>query len=109
MAINVNPKNRNSNAYIGTFEYESADDMLQLDEIKNMVKNMNRMLREDGRSNYQFRVVLRGRQPVEKQDVNIYSYGTGLRDIRPRSYDYFGNVVGGIANASKVDAYIYRR
>ena len=108
MGMNMN-SGRTSDAYIGTFDYGSAGDMLQLDEIKGMVKNMNRMLREDGRGQYQFRVVLRGRQPVEKQDVNIYSYGTGLRDIRKRSYDYFGNVVGGIANASKVDAYIYRR
>jgi tRNA isopentenyl-2-thiomethyl-A-37 hydroxylase MiaE len=109
MGMNMNSTTRASKAYIGTFEYGSADDMLELEEIKCMVKNMNRMLREDGRGYYQYRVVLRGRQPVEKQEVNVYSYGTGLRDMRKRSYDYFGNVVGGIANASKVDAYIYQR
>lgn len=100
---------RNSDSYIGTFDYGCADDMLRLEDIKDMVKNMNRMLREESYGKYQFRVVIRGRKPVEKEEVNIYSYGTGMREMRKRSYDYHGNIVGGIANATRVDAYIYRR
>jgi hypothetical protein len=87
MGIQID-KNR-SDAYIGTFSYECADDMLQLQDVRAMVKNMNKSLRE-AKMDYNFRVVLRGRQPNT-------------------SYDYFGNVVGGIGNATKVDAYIYRR
>lgn len=90
MGIQVNAKNR-SDAYIGTFSYECADDMLSLANLRDMVSNMNRMLREDGRNEYQFRVCLRGRRPVNS------------------NYDYFGNIVGGLAKASEVDAYIYRR
>lgn len=101
-------KKRESNAYIGTFDYGCADDMLSLENIKVMVRNMNRMLREDGRD-YKFRVCLRGRKPVEKKVINVMPWGTGMRDMREVSYDYFGNIVGGIANASCVDAYIYRR
>lgn len=99
---------RESNAYIGTFNYGCADDMLSLENIKDMVRNMNRMLREDGRD-YQFRVCLRGRRPVEKKVINTMPWGTGLRREAEVSYDYFGNIVGGLANASAVDAYIYRR
>lgn len=93
MPINMNPKNRTSTAYIGTFNAADGLDMIQLDEVKTMVKGMNRMLREDG-SHYQFRVVIRGRKPVVKNGA---------------SYDYHGNIKGGIGNASRVDAYIYRR
>ena len=99
---------RYSNSYVGTFNYECADDMLRLEDLKCMVRNMNRMLREDGRD-YQFRVVLRGRKPAEKQVINTMPWGSGMRRMKEVSYDYFGNIVGGIANATRVDAYIYRR
>ena len=29
--------------------------------------------------------------------------------VRPVSYDWGGNIVGGIKNATKLDVYIYRR
>lgn len=99
---------RVSDSYLGTFDYGCADDMLRLEELKNMVKNMNKMLREEnvGKS---FRVVLRGRKPVEKKEINTMPWGSGLCRMRTVSYDYFGNIVGGIANATRVDAYLYRR
>lgn len=58
MGIQID-KNR-TDSYIGTFDYASADDMLQLQEVRNMVKNMNKSLRA-AKMDYQFRVVVRGR------------------------------------------------
>jgi len=52
--------NNRSKAYIGTFHYESADDMLQLADLKTMIKNMNKDLKDAG-MNYKFRVKLQGR------------------------------------------------
>jgi hypothetical protein len=77
-----------TDAYIGTFDYQSADDMLQLEEVRGMVKNMNKMLREDG-FDYQFYVKCQGRGP--RQGVRRYNQSLPL------------------TLAERVDAYIYRR
>jgi len=86
MGIQVS-KNR-TDAYIGTFDYGSADDMLQLEEVRGMVKNMNKMLREDG-YDYSFYVKCQGRGP--RQGVRRYNQSLPL------------------TLAERVDAYIYRR
>lgn len=86
MGIQVS-ENR-TDAYVGTFDYSCAEDMLQLDEVKGMVKNMNRMLRE-AKMNYQFYVKCQGRGP--RQGVRRYNQSLPL------------------ALAERVDAYIYRR
>jgi hypothetical protein len=67
---------------------------------------MNKLLREgDVKDKFgrdaRYRVELKGRKPIKKR-------------INPRtgneySYSAFGSIVGGIANASEIDAYIYRR
>lgn len=104
MGINVNAVNR-TDSYIGTFDVLDASDMLQLEDVRAMVKNMNKMLRVDGFGEYQYRVVVRGRKPVEKKKVkNVFTGKTSVR-----SYDAGGNVIGGIKNATRLDAYIYRR
>ena len=36
---------RVSDCYIGTFDYENSDDMFQLEDLRTMVKHMNRDLR----------------------------------------------------------------
>lgn len=77
---------RKSTSYIMTVDVNSATDMDQLAIIKKAVSVANQ-----GRANKK-RVVLRGRKPISK----IYY-----------SYDRGGNIVGGIANASKLDVYIY--
>lgn len=109
MPIITKKTNRNSDSYIGTFDYECADDMLQLEELRGMVKNMNRMLREDGRSDYQFRVVLRGRGENRfdrAKDYYAKKYGRQFSE---------GYVKGRCAQdlplefADRVDAYIYQR
>lgn len=77
-----------TDSYIGTFHYGCADDMLELNEVRNMVKNMNKMLRNDG-YDYQFYVKCQGRG--YRQGVRRYNQSLPL-DL-----------------ANKVDAYIYRR
>ena len=86
MGIQIS-KNR-TDAYIGTFDYGSADDMLQLEEVRGMVKNMNKMLREDG-YDYRFRVKCQGRG--HRHGVRRYCRSLPL------------------PLAERVDAYIYRR
>ena len=92
-------KNRTSTSYVCTIDVNSVVDMEKLETIKQTVKTLN-----DGFVlPYKKRVVLRGRKPRCKQ--KIYSQGK----IYNRSYDLGGNIVGGIANATMVDVYIYDR
>ena len=87
MGIQIS-NNRYSTSYIGTFHYESADDMLQLEEVRKMVTKMNKMLREDG-YDYRFRVKCQGRG--HRHGVRRYCQSLPL------------------PLAERVDAYIYRR
>lgn len=82
---------RISNNYLTTLDINSASDMIQLNEIKDTIRISNRSIF----NNRKLCVVLRGRKPIVK---------TGRY-----SYDWGGNIVGGIANASKLDVYIYTR
>jgi hypothetical protein len=84
-----------------TVDTSSAVDMEKLSIIKKSVSaaNKNRLDKK--------RVVLRGRKPIEKMYVRGgYFYKASLR---PVSYDWAGNIVGGIKNATKYDVYIYGR
>lgn len=108
MPIAINKNNRESDSYIGTFDVECASDMLELEEVKAMVRNMNRDLKKAG-FDYKFRVCLRGRKPAKKMMPNPSPWSFIPTPKTPQSYNYFGNIVGGIANATKIDAYIYRR
>ena len=92
---------RTSKSYVMTVDVNSAADMEKLNIIKQAVAITN-----ENRTNKK-RVVLRGRKPIEKMVVpgGYYHHGS----FRPVSYDWAGNIVGGIKNASKIDVYIYRR
>lgn len=96
---------RSSDSYIGTFDVQSVADMQQLADIREMVSSLNRMLkRKTGKT---FRVVVRGRKPLVKMHVGRTWCRPGT--VNPVSYDFGGNIVGGIANATRLDAYIYER
>ena len=98
-------KARQSDSYIGTFDVSSEKDMEQLSYLRDMVRSMNKMLkRETGKT---FRIVLRGRAPKAK--VAMINGHFLSSSHKPVSYTYIGNIVGGLANATKVDAYIYTR
>lgn len=82
-----------------TVDINSASDIIQLDTIKKAVAiaNKNRVNKK--------RVVLRGRKPIVKgRSVNFW---TGKAKFG--GYDWAGNVIGGIKNATKLDVYIYDR
>lgn len=97
---------RSSDSYIGTFKIGDTKDETALTEVKNMVRHINKSLRQSHAkdrfgSEIQYRVCVKGRRPVHKE-------------LNPRtgnlvSYSKFGDIVGGIRNATFVDAYIYRR
>ena len=88
MGIAISKTSGRSDSYIGTFDYECADDMLQLSEVRNMVKNMNQMLRQDG-YDYNFYVKCQGRG----HRFGVQRWKASLP----------------LDHAEKVDAYIYRR
>ena len=92
---------RTSKSYIMTVDVNSVTDIQQLDIIKKAVAiaNQNRTDKK--------RVVLRGRKPLVKMPTPGGYFYPG--SIRPVSYDWAGNIVGGLKNATKLDVYIYRR
>jgi hypothetical protein len=96
-----------SDAFIGTFEVDSEKDMKELQMVKEMVSRFNSWLKESN-VNKRYRVVIRGRKPYKKMKATHphYSWCNSKGEV---SYDYFGNIVGGIRNASVLKAFIYER
>ena len=92
---------RTSTSYVCTLDVNSVVDMQLLEVIRKTVKVSNfRMPNKK-------RVVLRGRKPAEKMIApGGYFYP---RSKGPVAYDWAGNIVGGIKNATKLDVYIYDR
>lgn len=112
MPMTVN-KDR-SPSYAGTFCVEDAADMLELEELKKMVSNWNKQLKSYGaRDKYgkpiQYRVCLRGRDPYKKMKAPAHWLGIYPASKGDVKYDWAGNILGGLKNARKLDAYIYRR
>lgn len=79
---------RTSENYVCTLSTFSVIDMEKLDTIRNSVKCINK------NSNEKHRVVVKGRKAIKK--------------INGRSYNHFGDIVGGLANAKYYDVYIYK-
>jgi hypothetical protein len=101
----TNIKKRESDSYLGTFDASSKKDMEQLSYLRSVVSGMNKMLkRETGKT---FRICVRGRAPKKKMAAKDGYFLSS--SCRPVSYDFGGNIVGGIANATYLDAYIYTR
>lgn len=98
-------KNRQSDSYLGTFDVQSVTDMQQLSDLRQMVTNLNKMLKT--KTGKTFRVVVRGRKPAVKMVVPRSFYTPASN--RAVGYTYGGNIVGGLANATKFDAYLYER
>ena len=92
---------RTSTSYVCTLDVNSCADMQLLEVIRKTVKVSNfRMANKK-------RVVVRGRKPsVKMQSAGGYIH-RGSKG--PVAYDWAGNIVGGIANATKLDVYIYDR
>ena len=90
---------RKSSSYVFTADVNSVSDMEKLEAIRRAVKVVNKT------SYINKRVVLRGRKPLKKKEV--FNFYTDQKSVR--SYDFGGNIVGGIANATMIDVYIYDR
>jgi len=97
---------RTSESYHGTYHAFSASDMLALAEIRKVIRAINAANRVSENRSAPLRVVVRGRKPVKKAIVqSMYCGGSG----NPVSYDYSGNIVGGLKNATVFDVYFYTR
>jgi hypothetical protein len=94
---------RTSTSYVTTLDVNSACDMEELVLIKNLVKAIN-----NRNPATKQRVVLRGRKPEVKMEIKR-NFWTGETRKGPVSYDWAGNIVGGIKNATKIDVYVYDR
>lgn len=90
---------RTSTSYVTTLDVNSSTDMEMLNTIKKAVSVFN------FRNPNKKRVVIRGRKPIAKQTIFL----RWQNRMSTRSYDWAGNIVGGIANATKLDVYIYDR
>ena len=97
--INVNMKNRYSDNYIGSAYTKDSNYDEYLAEAKAIFKAAQ------AASSKKLRLVKRGREPFVKQEVRNPWFGY----VRTLSYDWGGNVVGGIKNASRIDFYILER
>lgn len=110
---------RESKSYVTTISKSDPNYDNKIADIRNQMKVTNNILREDyeweskweiargktPRSLVQYRVCLRPRKPIKKHKmINIFNGSEHYV-----GYDWAGNVIGGIENASQVDVYIYRR
>jgi hypothetical protein len=100
--------NRVSESYIATLKTLDKNFDEDLKIIKERVKKMNLDEKEAG-SDLRYRVCLRGRRPFKKMVAPKPYWNFLPHSPNPVSYDYFGNIVGGLENASEVDVYVYER
>jgi hypothetical protein len=89
----------NSGNYVTTLDPLSVVDMEKLLVIKRTIKAVNDW------NPKKKRVVIRGRKPAVKKIV--HNFWTGKCSLR--GYDWAGNVIGGIKNATMWDIYVYDR
>ena len=92
--------NRKSTSYLTSLDPHSVSDMQTLQLIRRTVSMSNKRNTSDKK-----RVVIRGREAIVPQTVK--NYWTGK--VGTRSYDFAGNIVGGLSNARRIDVYIYDR
>ena len=93
---------RHSRSFICRLDVQSAADMQKLQDIRKSVAVSNQIL-----GHQKLRVEVRGRKPFVKMPAenSWYKKASG----NPVAYNMFGNIVGGLANASALDVYIYNR
>ena len=82
MGIHIGKHDR-STSWIGRFDPQDPQDMLEYEMVKSVVRSCNS-------SKQKFRVEKKGRKPVN-------------------GFTYFGDPKGGIKNATLWDVYVYRR
>lgn len=80
---------RTSDYYVCTLDTRSIVDMEKLEVIRETIRSVNKTLSSPKR------VCVKGRKAIVKENG--------------RSYNPFGDVVGGLSNAKYFDVYIYDR
>lgn len=90
---------RTSTNYVCTLDPKSTNDMEKLQSIRQTIKVLNQTSAE------KHRVCVRGRKPIKK--ATAYSWIRGYSKNKV-GYDFGGNVIGGLKNASMYDIYIYK-
>jgi|SaaInl5LU_22_DNA_1037371.scaffolds.fasta_scaffold02332_11 hypothetical protein len=93
---------RYSRSYIGTIDFSNQSDLDMLAKLKDFVYNQVNQYCER-----KLRIVVRGRQPKVKMVAPQGYCVPG--SVGPVKYNYHGNIVGGIQNATQADIYIYKR
>lgn len=90
---------RTSTSYVCTLDANSVADMQMLEMIRKTVSvsNANTLDKK--------RVVVRGRKPIKKFWYKEY----WSKKSHYSGYDYAGNIIGGLENATNLDVYIYDR
>lgn len=104
-------KTGRTDAYVCSLDPMSVNDMLTLETIRKVIKasnaNAQRIYLKNGVSYIaRKRVSVKGRKPRFRALVNI-SARWGKPNYRFRAHNYFGDIVGGIANATEYDIYIH--
>lgn len=87
--------------YIGTFHYSDQEDMRQLSELRKMVVNLNKSLKESG---YDIQYYVKAQGRLGKNNPNAFKYRKGYK-----SRYYHPAQTIHLKDASHVDAYIYKR
>lgn len=107
-------KPNRTDAYVCSLDPMSTVDMEILAAIRKSISVANRDAKWEqpnyGRGDYKIkrvkRVTVKGRKAIQKQLVNVGGY-YGKPKLAWRSHTLFGDIVGGIANASQYDIYIH--
>jgi hypothetical protein len=104
-------KSRGNNSYHGTYVTSDKGDT---DKISELVRTVTLMNKQNAWGYYNSgkpikkRVIKRGRKAITKMKA-VHPYYSWCNSKGPVSFDYFGNIVGGIKNAAEIDVYLYDR
>lgn len=89
---------RTSKSYIGTYSYEDAGGMLEIEKIRDTVKVINR-----ANGDKKYRVVLKGRFGENNPNLDKYTHWTQFGE------KYVDWMNCRLEDAQRVDVYVYAR
>lgn len=105
----MNTKENRTPSYVCTLDPMSTVDMEILTAIRKSISVANKYAKvvhyKWGSYKECKRVTVKGRKPIQKQLVNVNRWSKP--EFRWRGHTNFGDIVGGIANASQYDIYIH--
>lgn len=103
-------RNNRTASYVCSLDPMSCVDMEMLKAIRKAISAANKSAKivehECGSYKDCKRVTVKGRDPIEKREINVNHWFQEPK-IRKVGYTWAGDVVGGLANASRYDIYIH--